>query len=63
MYIYRGQKSHERELKGQKTNAHKYNRGYKPDNSLSNMVTEYKRKVMNGLVEDNKKNMSLDSIL
>ena len=63
MYIYRGQKSHERELKGQKTNPHKYNRGTKPDNLISKMVKEYKRKLMNGLVEDNKKNMSLDSIL
>lgn len=58
MYSYRGVKSSEKVLRGHKNTPAKYGRGYKPDNSLSNMALEYRRGVANNLV-DNKKKMSL----
>ena len=37
MYSYRGVKSSEKVLRGHKNTPAKYGRGYKPDNSLSNI--------------------------
>lgn len=63
MYEYRGNKSNERVLKGSKATPSRFGRGYKPDNSLTNMVLDYRRTMMNKLIEDNKKKISPINIL
>ena len=63
MYGYRGSKSHERVLKGKKPNNSRFGRGYKPDNSLTNMVLDYRRTMMNKLIDNNKKKISPINIL
>jgi|8_EtaG_2_1085327.scaffolds.fasta_scaffold414898_2 hypothetical protein len=52
MYQYKGRKSKERNLKGNKNRMIKLIKGFKPDNFLTRKVLEIRRMLMNKLIKE-----------